>query len=347
MKAILDIIRGLLGLIILILFIFILTVTPTLLSFSTLITNRNTLINWLEQGDMHDQISKAAIKDITDDLGKEGGRKPDANTEAFKKQVTKTLSENFFEDNIKRVTDGTYDWLEGKTSSIEISTLGLDVVGMAKDFIPKEQLKNYEFMKFLNSVKPCTEAQAFNYEEQGGFKDLKDICIPPKFELLPVADEAYDATIGKQNLNLASAFQIPPIPHETAQQILTVYRVLDWLGAILSTSLLILLLLYLLIVPMKEAKVYIVASITFLTGLINLILWKGLLLKDLIGNFVTTNLNTKDLPFEISTVTNLTNIVFDDLARNGSHYSILIMLIGVLIAASPKVYQYFVSLKKK
>lgn len=335
MKAIIEIIRRLFSFIIFILLFLILTLTPTLLSISTLLTNRETLPRWIETSGIYQEASDLAFQKIKDEFKKEGINIKEVPIKDFEKSIKKAISPELVKTNVLAIINGTYDWLEGKTPNLEITTKGLDLQKIIKDTLPKNIVNELDFVKQLNLLKPCTEAQAIKYEKLGGFKSLEEICVPPTLNLINVVDDSYnkiDTDLEKKLVKLDNVFGIPPIDAKTSDTVFFYYKTLVYMPIILLCSVILLSVLYLLLEPSKQFKFYALGALLTIIGGISLFIFNSKwILLQINTIFEKTLFKEIGTEIDIQIIKNLQNTIITDVFKIASNYGIYILVGGIIL----------------
>lgn len=344
MKAILNFFWGLIASIFLILLLIVLSLTPSLLSLSNLITNRNVVINWIDQSGIYGEIVDSTIRQTNEQLKSEG--LSSSEIKAIQSQIKKAISEDFIKKTVVSLVNGVYDWLEGKTENIEFDPQEIDIKSALMSFIPKEQLDSKDFMKLLNTLKPCTESQALKYEAQGGFKSIEEFCIPPKLDLIKISDDSYTENISEKAIKVDNIFQIPEIPENQATLYKDIYGLLDNLEWYLLGIVSILAILFLIFFPGNISKFYFLFGISALNAILQLILIKyTTILPNIVDSLLKTAIPT-DTPIDTNTFIELTNRILTEIVNGSIYYIYLIIIVCIVLTSIVIGYTYFFGLKK-
>lgn len=337
MKAILNIFRGIFGSIILLFFLVILLISPTLLAISSLITHRENIITWIDESQGYNQISNIVVENVKSELKKQGLSKSEI--KLFEPKIKRSISSEFIKSMVGSVVNGVYDWLEGKTKNIEVNFQQIDLKNTLTDALPKQLLVG-DMSKLLSALKPCTGAQALKYEKQGGFKSIEDFCIPPKIEILKIADEIKPTTEKPTAIKIENPFQIPDLSHDTANKILLYFKLIQNAQWIVLAVFILFTSLFLIISPTKLFKVYFVGSVIALSGIIQAILWKSDLLFNYLTELLFKNLDLSTGVISKDFINVILETVFKDIKNLQVTYSLYILFFGVLIIGAGFLSSY-------
>ena len=325
MKTILNILRGILGLLFFLILIILLVLTPTLVSTGTILSHKENPKLWLSQSGIYDElpgiIKKTLLGGETDENGKKRTVDP-----IFEKLLDGIVTKDYVSKNVEGTIDGTYDWMSGKTSQLVVKSSDLKLAEILKKAVPKD---NVEMAKFMGNLKPCTEAQAYKYEKEGGFSDVKDMCIPPNFNIVEVVDNAYNKKVTQTPL---VSFDLGvKIDLNSYQYIKIVYTVLFYISYILTGVLIIIALLYFFIFPGKFFKLYMLGFFAFGIGMVNYIAAKLPFISSLLISVIPANFSVGEFPIKYTTIEAIIGNVLGSFFKVYANTSLIIAITGGII----------------
>ena len=328
MKAILTAFRWIFSFFLGLFIIILLLITPIILSVSTLLTQRQYISRWINDSGIYNESSKLAITQLKEKLSEQGLSIKEIKTlePSLNKSITPTLMRNISESAIH----GVYNWLEGKTKSIEINTERFDLSLLLKDILPSKIIDNPDFNRLFSNLKPCSVSQENKLKQNGGFTSIEELCIPSDLSLINVEG---NSNPNAKVINIDNIFQIPEISQENAKLILTVYNTLKYSTYIVSGFILLILALWLIVTPTKLFKLYSLSFILIITCGLSMFFWKSSQLLSKFPALIISALpqfnNNNLIPNEL--IENLFSIVLNDLSRNAFNISLYLLLLGAFI----------------
>ncbi|MCK9368985.1 hypothetical protein M0R04_03420 [Candidatus Dojkabacteria bacterium] len=338
MKTILNILRGILGLIFFLVLIILLVLTPTLISTGIIISHKENPKSWLANSGIYEELPGIISKTITGDGTKDEHGKTKVVDKTLQKLVNKIVTKEYVSSNVGLVIDGAYDWLSGKTPNLVVRTDGLKLSEILKNVVPTDQA---EAAAFLGGLKPCTEQQAYKYEQAGGFSDAKEMCIPPRLNLVSVATNAYNqSTAEKTAVSFDLGMKIDANSYMYAKLIFTV---LFHIAYILTGVLVFIAALYLLIFPGKYFKLYMLGFFTIGIGVINYIVAKSTFILSLIVSVIPADFSVGDFPIKYATLQSLIEEVLGSFFRVYATASLVIAIVGGAIFLTTLIINIIVS----
>lgn len=344
MNTISNILRSIFSIIIVIVFLTILTLTPIVLSVTSLLTQRQHILSWVSGSGVYQEVANGAVEKVKENLKKSG---LDAKSiKELTPKLEKTINASFVQKMADNIIHGTYDWLEGKNDSIKVETSSLDLQTVLKDFIPKDQLKNQDFMQLLNSLKACTNEEALKYEKLGGFPDPKDFCIPPSLNLIKITDKSYEENIKYNSVTSSNIFQIPEISQSNSTLIKTSFEILKNSPYIIGALLILLLILYVIITPTRFFKMYAISFLIFINVMISIFVWKSTQILSKVPQIILGTVDFKDIDISRVTIEKLISLILNDISSNAVIYSLWILIAcGIILAIT--ITTHILSEKRK
>jgi len=135
------------------------------------IGNRNTVKSWLVESGFYDNVVDAVLETVNKEQAEEGDTQIPIDDPQVQAVVSTAFSPTFLQDNVEKVLEGTYSWLEGDTTKPEF------VIDLAT---AKQQLadglSNYAVSRAV-SLPACTFEQMAAMTD--GFDVLNATCLPP------------------------------------------------------------------------------------------------------------------------------------------------------------------------
>lgn len=334
MKQIMKAVRWFFAILLLVLLFALSLVTPIATSTSTLITNRQNPIRWIDNSGIYEQTDQitTVLLEITVGSDQEEISKSDV-----RRILHEVLTPGFSRNLTEGLINSAYDFFEGKTNQIQVT---LDEK-MVQDSIIKI-LANFsdrpiDSLQDLQKLPTCTPQQALELEQSASLEDFELTCIPESIDLDKITSEVFENFGVQERKEGSSLVNLVPtqinINNAHIAGLRLTYSIIKWAYLFLALSIIVTSAITIFLIPEIRKGITITSIVVISASSFSLALSILLLLSGSLADFVLSLIKIPYLT-DLSVIQILVKDVTGDVARRAIWISLgLIVLFVVLMVA--------------
>jgi len=320
----LKVIRWAIAFPLMILLFIIVTVGVTLATFAKVTTDRSSLKQWLDEGNVYEQVVDLVFNEVIKQAEAEDSPDQMPVSEGELKDIVKgVLTEEWLQEQTEGAIDASYAWLNGETESPQIN-ISLD----------DKQDEIIEAMSSVLKQKITDLPECTSDQSSGEFNPFEAECKPPGFEMNAEFEQFFDEQFSSQDF--LGEVSITPdkinIDPKVSQRVQQGYSIASKLPVAIWAIIAVFALILFLVIPGLKKSFLFTGLILFLSS--GLLLLVGYTTKRNFDSFVDTRL--RDTSFEYIDTASLffkgpVKLAYFDIVSQGARYSVVLVVVGMIL----------------